>query len=536
MSGPIVIFEHPPAYLASGQYLANAARLAANTTNARARPPREEAASVWGSLPAARAGGGRCRRATTPTDIPPTSARRHEPTRWRRPRAARSQRRVWRTRWPMLFWPRSTPTRSPSRSPQQTRSRAAAPALPGRRARRRTCPPRSRSAERAFLACEPENRLVARNLEARWEGRLADLPEPDLAKARIGIAWHTGATDEIVVARGMRVAECRSHRPGSDRARRAAERSRLQDRCRKGLRRRRGGEPPPLSPDPTGEPATQGRGDRLRARAAPPRRPRCRHPVDQAGLARRETWPGPPVVHPLRRQDRKRVSRAGRVLRPPAPARRRRKTRHRAHRRGSRRRSRGKHVRRLPLDRTSPAPGPAGPAGRWFIDLTPEVEAACRERIASSAHLPHPRPSAKDHPALAEGGSMKASSRSSPTARSVLRAGWVRCDGDARGCRGRNAPLGFHLVLPAGCREWRGWPRALPLVLLVTSAFPFGAHLRRRAHRPRAGHGAVLAMQARPSEPQIVMPSAGPRPWGPAQAARGAPGEAPPGRSTGDGD
>src|SRR5260370_42524215 len=31
-------------------------------------------------------------------------------------------------------------------------------------------------AERAFLACEPENRLVARTLEARWEARLADLP------------------------------------------------------------------------------------------------------------------------------------------------------------------------------------------------------------------------------------------------------------------------------------------------------------------------------------------------------------------------
>lgn len=118
-------------------------------------------------------------------------------------------------------------------------------------------------AERAFQACEPENRLVARNLEARWEARLAALaeaekalvqaqsalpslpsraelevltgdvarlwhaestssrdrkrllrtlisdvsvlPEPDLGKARIGIRWHTGASDEIVVARRMKV-------------------------------------------------------------------------------------------------------------------------------------------------------------------------------------------------------------------------------------------------------------------------------------------------------------------------------------------
>jgi len=38
-------------------------------------------------------------------------------------------------------------------------------------------------AERAFHACEPENRLVARSLEARWEARLADLAEAHAALA-----------------------------------------------------------------------------------------------------------------------------------------------------------------------------------------------------------------------------------------------------------------------------------------------------------------------------------------------------------------
>jgi excisionase family DNA binding protein len=114
-------------------------------------------------------------------------------------------------------------------------------------------------AERAFLACEPENRLVARSLEARWEAKLvalaeaeqalaatqarltplpqpaelealtsdlprlwhapttqakdrkrmlrtliADvtvLPEPDRAKLRLGIRWHSGATDELLTSR-----------------------------------------------------------------------------------------------------------------------------------------------------------------------------------------------------------------------------------------------------------------------------------------------------------------------------------------------
>ena len=116
-------------------------------------------------------------------------------------------------------------------------------------------------AERAFHAVEPENRLVTRSLEARWEARLAALaeaeqaleaatdalpplpsradleklaadlpalwhapatsnkdrkrllrtliadvtllPEPDRSKVRIGIRWHTGATDELSVARAI---------------------------------------------------------------------------------------------------------------------------------------------------------------------------------------------------------------------------------------------------------------------------------------------------------------------------------------------
>ena len=38
-------------------------------------------------------------------------------------------------------------------------------------------------AERAFLACEPENRLVARTLEARWETRLTGLADAEAALA-----------------------------------------------------------------------------------------------------------------------------------------------------------------------------------------------------------------------------------------------------------------------------------------------------------------------------------------------------------------
>ncbi|SBW22291.1 hypothetical protein FDG2_2424 [Candidatus Protofrankia californiensis] len=69
-------------------------------------------------------------------------------------------------------------------------------------------------AERAFHRVEPENRLVASTLEARWETRLAavaeaetaldtvrqtrpPLPEPDRHRAKIEIRWHTAAIDLI---------------------------------------------------------------------------------------------------------------------------------------------------------------------------------------------------------------------------------------------------------------------------------------------------------------------------------------------------
>jgi hypothetical protein len=40
-------------------------------------------------------------------------------------------------------------------------------------------------AERAFHACEPENRLVARSLESRWEAKLGALAEAEAALAAV---------------------------------------------------------------------------------------------------------------------------------------------------------------------------------------------------------------------------------------------------------------------------------------------------------------------------------------------------------------
>ena len=159
-------------------------------------------------------------------------------------------------------WPRSPPSRSPSRWPPPTRSPTGASASAGPPSSPSNVPATRPTAPSAPSApVEPENRLVARSLEARWEARLADLaeaeqaldaaqtrcrrcragpnwrnspptcpalwnapatsnkdrkrllrtliadvtllPEPDHAKARIGIRWHTGATDELTVARAI---------------------------------------------------------------------------------------------------------------------------------------------------------------------------------------------------------------------------------------------------------------------------------------------------------------------------------------------
>jgi hypothetical protein len=126
-------------------------------------------------------------------------------------------------------------------------------------------------AERAYAACEPENRLVARSLETRWEARLVELaaaeaalasaaaakpplpPADELAAAvadlpalwsapttsdrdrkrvlrtllgditlrpghtpqqlRVGLRWNSGATEELIVARARPVTEWRRAAP-----------------------------------------------------------------------------------------------------------------------------------------------------------------------------------------------------------------------------------------------------------------------------------------------------------------------------------
>jgi DNA invertase Pin-like site-specific DNA recombinase len=279
---PVVIYDHHHSYISWDDYLSNQARLAANLTNAGARPAREGYALCQGIITC-----GSCGR--------PMSTRYH--------RDGNAAYECSASRADHMATPtcRSITAATideavaerllEALNPEEVAlALAAADEVSDRRARRSRAAElaveraryEAERAERAFHACEPENRLVARSLESRWEQRLAALAEtekaltetnaalpplpsraelealtadmaglwhapttaprdrkrllrtliadvtllaePDIAKARVGIRWHTGATDEIVVARRQNVTQYRNTDPAAiDMARQLGE-------------------------------------------------------------------------------------------------------------------------------------------------------------------------------------------------------------------------------------------------------------------------------------------------------------------------
>jgi DNA invertase Pin-like site-specific DNA recombinase len=255
---PVLICDHHQGYIGWDAYLANEGRLAANRTNTGARPPREGSALCQGII-----GCGSCgapMRTNYHTDARPA----YECSRRADRLTTTTCRSVVAATVDDAVAARLLTALNPT---EVALALAAADEVTGR------CRRVSRAAElaveragyeadraeRAFHAVEPENRLVARNLETRWETKLATLaeaeaaleaarhqvpalptrtdlerlaadlpglrqaettsnkdrkrllrtliaditvlPEPDHAMARIGIRWHTGATDELAVAR-----------------------------------------------------------------------------------------------------------------------------------------------------------------------------------------------------------------------------------------------------------------------------------------------------------------------------------------------
>jgi DNA invertase Pin-like site-specific DNA recombinase len=178
----VLIPGHHAGYITWEAYLANEAKLAANRTNAGARPPREGTALCQGIVFC-----GACGRSM--------QVRYQD----RLPRYECGHSRADHVATPLCGSVRADTIDAVASdallatvAPDQVALALAAAGEVTDRHRRSVraaelAVERARyaadRAERAFVACEPENRLVARTLEARWEARLTDLAEAEAALA-----------------------------------------------------------------------------------------------------------------------------------------------------------------------------------------------------------------------------------------------------------------------------------------------------------------------------------------------------------------
>jgi len=256
----VLIKDHHEGYISWAEYLANETRRAANHTGAGARPPREGTALCQGIIACGSCG--KPMMTNYHTDQRPSyecSSRRDQATTatCRSVVAACVDAAVAGVLLAALTPEHVALALSAADQVTDRHQRVSRAAeLAAERARYE-----ADRAERALHAVEPENRLVARTLEARWETKLAALaeveqaleaareslpplpsradlekltadlpalwhapttsakdrkrllrtliadvtllPEPDRSKVRIGIRWHTGATDELSVDRPL---------------------------------------------------------------------------------------------------------------------------------------------------------------------------------------------------------------------------------------------------------------------------------------------------------------------------------------------
>ena len=170
----VCIRDHHPGYIDWATFEANQAKLAANRTNAGARPPREGTALCQGIIFC-----GSCGRAMSTR-----YAGAHPYYECGHARADHVATPNCRSVRAATVDAAVTDALLAALAPDQLAlALAAADEVTARRARTIRAAELSverarydaEKAERAFLSCEPENRLVARSLETRWEARLVDL-------------------------------------------------------------------------------------------------------------------------------------------------------------------------------------------------------------------------------------------------------------------------------------------------------------------------------------------------------------------------
>jgi DNA invertase Pin-like site-specific DNA recombinase len=188
---PVLILGHHPGYITWDQYEANEARRAANRTRSGARPPREGSALLQGIISCGSCG---------------------SPMRTRYPRARNHRARYFCGASHEAHRPQAPACRIVPAAPvdhavagllltalnpaEVERTLAAADEVTRRVHRSARAAEmaveraryQAERAERAFSQVEPENRLVARTLESRWEARLAELDQAGQALAELRAA------------------------------------------------------------------------------------------------------------------------------------------------------------------------------------------------------------------------------------------------------------------------------------------------------------------------------------------------------------
>jgi excisionase family DNA binding protein len=183
----VLIHDHHPAYITWEQFLANEQRLASNNTGKGQRPPREGPALCQGIVRCGGCGRGMCtgyRAAGPHYDCSRSRQDRVRTPGCRSVKAAAVDELVTRRLLEALAPEEIALALSAADELQDRRARANR-ALELRVERARYDAVR---AERAFHACDPENRLVARSLEDRWEQKLRELQDAEAELAERSVA------------------------------------------------------------------------------------------------------------------------------------------------------------------------------------------------------------------------------------------------------------------------------------------------------------------------------------------------------------
>lgn len=198
---PVLIRDHHPAYISWERFLANAERLAANCTHRRSRPAREGSALLQGIVLCGACGGAM-------STVYPSGKAAYDCS---HARADHAQRPGCRSILAEVVDRPVVERLLEVVVPEEIAlALAAADEVAERQARTRRArelrAERARydatRAERAFHLCDPENRLVARSLEQRWEEKLQELAEAERELACEAAQKPTPTRDEIEALAG----------------------------------------------------------------------------------------------------------------------------------------------------------------------------------------------------------------------------------------------------------------------------------------------------------------------------------------------